>query len=176
VASPEQPGGAGATTTARSRPTGLTAIAVTIARLILGGVWIAAGVTKVTDLDASVRAVRAYRLLPETLAQVIGAGLPMVEILLGVLLIVGAGVRVSAVVSAVLMSAFVVGIASAWARGLRIDCGCFGSGGELAAGQDPTYGLELARDTGLLLLSLFVAARPPGRLALDGWLARKENP
>jgi uncharacterized membrane protein YphA (DoxX/SURF4 family) len=176
VASPEQAGGAGVTTTGRPRPVDLTALAVTVARLVLGGVWIAAGAAKVTDLDASVRAVRAYRLLPETVAQVVGAGLPMVEILLGVLLIVGAGVRVSAVVSAVLMSAFVVGIASAWARGLRIDCGCFGSGGELAAGEDPTYGLELARDAGLLLLSLLVAARPPGRLAIDGWLAaQKEN-
>jgi uncharacterized membrane protein YphA (DoxX/SURF4 family) len=153
------------------------ALAVTLARLVVGGVWIAAGASKVTDLDASVRAVRAYRLLPETAAQVVGAGLPLVEILLGILLIVGVGVRVAGVVSAVLMSAFVVGIASAWVRGLRIDCGCFGSGGELAAGENPTYGLELLRDGGLLLLSLLVAARPPGRLALDGLLAaRKENP
>jgi len=28
----------------------------TVGRLVLGGVWIAAGLTKVTDLDASVRA------------------------------------------------------------------------------------------------------------------------
>ncbi len=164
------------TATTRTRPSPLLAPAVTLARLTLGGVWIAAGASKVTDLDASVRAVRAYRLLPETAAQVVGAGLPPVEILLGVLLVVGAGVRVSGVVSAVLMSAFVVGIASAWARGLRIDCGCFGSGGELAAGEDPTYGLELARDGGLLLLSLLVTAGPPGRFALDGRLAaRKET-
>jgi uncharacterized membrane protein YphA (DoxX/SURF4 family) len=165
------------TTTERRRPATLLAPAVTLARLVLGGVWIAAGASKITDLDASVRAVRAYRLLPETAAQVIGAGLPLVEILLGVLLIAGAGVRVSAIVSAILMSAFVVGIAAAWARGLRIDCGCFGSGGELATGEDPSYGLELLRDGGLLLLSLLVAARPPGWLALDGLLAaRTENP
>ena len=163
------------TATTGTRPAPLIAPAVTIARLVLGGVWIAAGASKLTDLDASVRAVRAYRLLPETAAQIVGAGLPPVEILLGVLLVVGAGVRVSAVVSALLMSAFVVGIASAWVRGLRIDCGCFGSGGELAAGEDPTYGLELARDGGLLLLSLLVAARPPGRLALDGVVRRPEG-
>jgi uncharacterized membrane protein YphA (DoxX/SURF4 family) len=164
-------------TIAAQRRPAVLAWAVTLARLVLGGVWIAAGATKVTDLDASVRAVRAYRLLPETAAQVVGAGLPLVEILLGILLIVGVGVRASAVVSAVLMAAFVAGIVSAWARGLRIDCGCFGSGGELAAGESPTYGVELLRDGGLLLLSLLVAARPPGRLALDGLLAaRKENP
>ncbi|OLT16984.1 hypothetical protein BJF78_13715 [Pseudonocardia sp. CNS-139] len=162
---------------ARERPpTTLTTWAALAGRLVLGGVWIAAGASKVTDLDASVRAVRAYRLLPETAAQVVGAGLPLVEIVLGVLLVVGLGVRVSAVLSAVLMAAFVAGIASAWARGLRIDCGCFGSGGELAAGADPAYGWELARDAGLLVVALFLAARPPGRLAIDGLLAaRKET-
>jgi uncharacterized membrane protein YphA (DoxX/SURF4 family) len=47
-----------------------------VGRLVLGGVWIVAGLSKVTDLGASVRAVRAYRLLPEVAAQVVGAGLP----------------------------------------------------------------------------------------------------
>lgn len=148
---------------------------LTACRLLLGGVWIAAGVAKVTDLDASVRAVRAYRLLPEIAAQVIGAGLPLVEILLGVLLVVGVGIRASAVVSSILLSAFVVGIASAWARGLRIDCGCFGSGGELAAGADPTYGWELARDGALLLISVLLVIRPRCRIALDGLLAARKE-
>ena len=142
------------------------------ARLVLGGVWIAAGLTKITDLNASVRAVRAYQLLPEALAQVVGAALPPVEILLGVLLVVGLTVRAAAVVSAVLMAAFVVGIASVWARGLRIDCGCFGSGGQLAAGADPTYGWELARDAGLLVLALVLAYRPDTPFGLDRRLRR----
>ena len=100
------------------------------------------------------------------------------EILLGVLLVAGAGVRAAAVVSAVLMAAFIVGIASAWGRGLRIDCGCFGSGGNLAAGEDPTYGWELARDGGLFLLAVLLARWPTGHWTLDGLLdrTRKENP
>lgn len=49
---------------------------VLLARLVVGGVWIAAGATKIGDLDASVRAVRAYQLLPELAAQVVGAALP----------------------------------------------------------------------------------------------------
>lgn len=147
----------------------------TVARLVLGGVWIVAGSAKVTDLAASVRAVRAYQLLPETAAQVVGAALPPVEILLGVLLVVGAGVRAGAVASAVLLAAFVAGIAWAWSRGLRIDCGCFGSGGELAAGEDPTYGRELARDLGLLVLAALLARWPHGRYDVDGWLRRRDR-
>ena len=137
------------------------------ARLVLGGVWIAAGLTKITDLDASVRAVRAYRLLPEPVAQVLGAGLPPMEILLGLLLVVGLTVRAAAGVSALLLAAFVIGIASVWARGLRIDCGCFGSGGELAAGVEPTYGWELARDTGLFVLAAMLTWRPDTPFGLD---------
>lgn len=145
----------------------------TLGRLVLAGVWIVAGISKITDLDASVRAVRAYQILPEIGAQLVGAGLPAVEVLLGVLLLVGAGVRAGAWVSAVLMVIFMIGIASAWARGLQIDCGCFGSGGTLAEGARPTYGWELIRDGALLVLALLLARWPVGHFAVDGMLARK---
>ena len=116
------------------------------------------------------RAVRAYRLLPEVAAQVVGAGLPMVEVLLGILLLVGAGVRAGAAISAVLMLAFLIGIGSAWARGLQIDCGCFGGGGQ--AGADATrYLRDVGRDGLFLWLAVLVAAGAPSRLALDN-LAR----
>ncbi|MQA14573.1 MAG: DoxX family membrane protein [Pseudonocardiaceae bacterium] len=142
----------------------------TLARLALGTVWVVAGAHKIDDLRASVRAVRAYELLPEPAAQIVGAGLPVAELLLGVLLIVGLGVRAGAVLSVLLLIAFVIGIAAAWARGLRIDCGCFGSGGELGPGQRPSYGPELARDAGLLALAGLLARWPRTRFAVDGWL------
>jgi uncharacterized membrane protein YphA (DoxX/SURF4 family) len=153
-------------------PSSMTRVLATLARLLLGGVWLWAGLAKVTDLDASVRAVRAYDLLPEAVVPALGAALPLVEILLGALLVVGAFVRPAAIVSAVLMAAFVIGIASAWARGLRIDCGCFGSGGLLAADAQPTYGWELARDGGLLLVAILLARWPASRFAVDGLLGR----
>ncbi|MDQ3151159.1 MAG: DoxX family membrane protein [Actinomycetota bacterium] len=147
----------------------------TAARWLLGGVWMVAGATKVTDLDGSVRAVRAYRLLPEPLAQVVGAGLPVAEIALGLLLIAGLGVRAGAMASAVLLIVFMAGIGAAWARGLRIDCGCFGAGGDLAAGERPRYGAELARDAGLLLAAGWLAWRPGSRLAVDGALVERHS-
>lgn len=142
-------------------------VLATVARLLLAGVWLWAGATKVGDLAGSVRAVRAYRLLPEGGAQVVGAGLPFLEITLGLLLLAGLGVRAGAVVSAVLLAVFVIGIASAASRGLRIDCGCFGTGGELAAGQDPRYGWDLARDGGLMVVSGLLAAWPASWLSVD---------
>ncbi|WP_325696311.1 MauE/DoxX family redox-associated membrane protein [Pseudonocardia sp.] len=143
----------------------------TAGRLVLGGVWIVAGMSKISDLDGSVRAVRAYRILPEIAAQMVGAGLPAVELLLGALLLVGAGVRACAVVSAALMVVYMIGIGSAWVRGLQIDCGCFGGGGALAAGTRPTYGWELTRDAALLALAVLLARWPAGPLAVDRLLA-----
>ncbi len=142
----------------------------TAARLVLAAVLIVAGGLKIGAPALSVQAVKAYQLLPDSLATAIGYGLPIIEIVIGVLLAVGLLTRVSAVVAGLLMLAFVVGIASAWARGLRIDCGCFGGGGELAAGQDPNYLWEILRDFGLVIVAAWIFIRPPGRLAMDSAL------
>jgi len=139
------------------------------ARLLVGGVWIVAGALKLPDLDASVRAVRAYQLLPEAVVPAIGYALPVVEVAIGVMLVLGLLVRFNAVVSAVLFLAFVVGIASAWARGLQIDCGCFGGGG-YDANATEKYPWEIARDLGLLFVSLWLVRRPRTRWALDNRL------
>jgi uncharacterized membrane protein YphA (DoxX/SURF4 family) len=145
------------------------------ARLLVGGVWIVAGALKLPDLDASVRAVRAYQLLPEAVVPAVGHALPILEVVVGLMLVVGLLVRASAVVSAVLFLAFVIGIASAWARGLQIDCGCFGGGGYDANATDK-YPWEIARDLGLLFASLWLVWRPRSRWALDNRLVYDATP
>lgn len=142
----------------------------TVSRLVLAGVLIVAGWGKIGTPVLSVQAVEAYELLPESLATAVGYGLPILEIVVGVLLVVGLLTRAAGVISALLMLAFVIGIASAWARGLRIDCGCFGGGGQLAAGVEPDYLIDILRDFGLFGLGVLVAWFPPGRLALDSAL------
>jgi len=139
------------------------------ARLIVGGVWVYAGALKVGDPDSSITAVRAYQLLPTGLADTVGRVLPMLELVIGVCLIVGLLTRVLGGVSALLQVAFIVGIASVWARGIEINCGCFGDGGP---NPDATsqYPWEIARDLGLLALSLLLVARPRTPYAVDGVL------
>lgn len=146
-----------------------------VVRLALAAVWFAAGATKASDLAASARAVNAYQLMPFTVAQVVGAALPFVELALGGLLLVGLATRLAASVSAILLGAFVVGISSAWARGLSIDCGCFGGGGQLAPGQRPSYGPEIARDVALLILAAYLIVFPRTRLSLDARLSDLEE-
>ena len=140
-----------------------------LARLVVGGVWIWAGWLKLPDPEASVTAVRAYQLLPPGAADALGRVLPTVEIVIGVLLVVGLFSRVAAIASAILLTAFIVGIVSVWVRGIPIDCGCFGDGG-----YDPDafskYPWEIARDAALLLGSGLVWCARRTRLALDNIL------
>jgi uncharacterized membrane protein YphA (DoxX/SURF4 family) len=83
--------------------------------------------------------------------------------------VLGLFARGAAVVSALLFLAFIVGIASVWARGIEIDCGCFGGGG-VKAGASSDYPWEIARDAALLGASLLVVLVRRTRLALDSVL------
>ena len=137
-----------------------------LARLVLGGVLVVAGALKVTTPAVSAMAVRAYQLLPYDVAGVVGVGLPVVEIAAGLLLVLGLLTRPAAVVGGLLMLAFLVGIISAWARGLTIDCGCFGGGGTIAAAQTH-YLSETLRDIGLALCAAWLVVRPRTAFSLD---------
>ena len=141
-------------------------------RLVVGGVWVFAAALKLPDPAQSVSAVRAYQLLPGSLVTPVGQLLPVIEVVVGVMLVLGLLTRGAAVVSSVLFVAFIIGIASVWARGINIDCGCFGGGGADpdAASQ---YPWEIARDIGLLAASLFLVWLPSTRLSLDSLLFRR---
>jgi uncharacterized membrane protein YphA (DoxX/SURF4 family) len=152
---------------------GLRPWLATLARLLVGGVFLVAGALKLPDPAAAVRAVRAYRLLPESLVAPVAFGLPMVEIAVGLALLAGVFVRTAAIAAAALLAVFVAAVGSAWARGLQIDCGCFGGGGQVAAGQT-AYPAEILRDVGLLVVALAVARWPWSRLALGGPPREKE--
>lgn len=137
----------------------------TAARVVLGAVFVYAGVLKLPDPAAAERAVRAYRLLPESLVAAAAFGLPVIEIAVGLALLAGVFVRTAAVATSVMLALYIAAIGSVWARGLSIDCGCFSRGGQVAAGATH-YPAEIARDTALLLVAVALARWPRSRLAL----------
>jgi uncharacterized membrane protein YphA (DoxX/SURF4 family) len=139
------------------------------ARLILGTVLIVSGGLKVTSPAVSARAVRAFQILPFEFAGYVGYALPIIEILIGLLLLIGLFTRASAVVGGLLMVAFVIGIASAWIRGLNIDCGCFGGGGTIGAAETQ-YGRDILRDAALAACALWLVIRSRTMLSFDNRL------
>jgi uncharacterized membrane protein YphA (DoxX/SURF4 family) len=137
-----------------------------VARLALGGVLIVAGSLKIPYPYKAAAAMRAYQLLPNSLASLFGYILPWFEVGLGLLLILGVALRLTGLFGALLMVLFIAAISSAWARGLTIDCGCFGGGGEVAPGQTK-YLQEIVRDIGLAAAGFYLYWRPDSRFALD---------
>ena len=137
-----------------------------LARLTLGVVLVWAGAAKVTNPALSQLAVRAYKLLNYDVAGYVGLALPILEILVGLLLVVGLLTRWSALAGGLLMVAFIFGISWAWAHGYSIDCGCFGGGGTIAASQTQ-YPLEILRDVGLVTCAIWLVVRPRTAYSLD---------
>jgi len=137
-----------------------------LARLVLGGVLIAAGALKAGNPAHAAMAVRAYQVLPVTLANILGYALPWVEMGAGLALVIGVAVKAAAIIGGGLMVVFIVAIAQAWARGLSIDCGCFGGGGTVAPGHT-AYVQEILRDTGLSALAVYLFRFPHGKFGLD---------
>jgi uncharacterized membrane protein YphA (DoxX/SURF4 family) len=137
-----------------------------LVRLTLGGVILVAGALKVTSPYKAAAAMRAYELLPISVANLFGYALPWFEVGLGALLILGVATRLSAFFAGSLMFIFILAISSAWARGLSIDCGCFGGGGQVAPGETK-YLQEILRDFGLTLLAAYLFWRPHTKWALE---------
>lgn len=143
----------------------------TVARLGLAAVWLISGAIKAMDANQTYAAVRAYQILPGGAAAVVAAILPFLELAFGLLVLVGVGHRLMGVLSAALLLVYIAGVAQSWARGLTIDCGCFGGGGQVAAGQTQ-YPQEILRDIGFLALAVWLVIRPRSLFSVDGWLRR----
>jgi uncharacterized membrane protein YphA (DoxX/SURF4 family) len=140
-----------------------------VARLIVGVVDIAAGLAKFPDPAGNVRQVRAFDILPEAVVPTVGHALPTAELIIGFALLLGLLTRLFAILGALFFIAFIIGIASAWARGLEINCGCFGSHG-IPADPQRQYAIDIARDVGLLLCCLWLVIWPRTRFAVDNLL------
>jgi uncharacterized membrane protein YphA (DoxX/SURF4 family) len=147
----------------------------TVARLGLAAVFLISGALKAADPDQTWVAVNAYRLLPRAGVDVIAGILPWFELALGALLLIGLGVRIVAAISGLVLLGFIIGVTQAWARGLSIDCGCFGGGGDVAP-NETSYGTELLRDAGFIILAVWLIIWPRTLLALETMLNGEKEP
>ncbi|MBK1789901.1 MauE/DoxX family redox-associated membrane protein [Persicirhabdus sediminis] len=124
-------------------------------RVSLGVYLIYFAGVKLLDIKAFSQSIMNYRLAPfdappwDALAAYFTVSL---EILLGVCLIFRRFYAGALLVTAVMFAGFIGMIASAWARGLNINCGCFG------ASDEPTnYPLHIGLNVLVLLILLVLA-------------------
>ena len=133
--------------------------------VLLGAVFIYAGVVKLRATGEFAENIAGFRLLPPALDNLLAISLPPFEILLGCLLIVGWRRRTVAFCALLLTGIFLLALLTVWLRGISVNCGCFGSEGGSLSPRKQLW-LSIGRD--LLLLGAATA------VYLDGW--RKEKP
>ena len=101
-----------------------------IIRFLLGLIFVVAALQKILDPSEFAVAIENYRLAPWWSVNLIAIVLPWLELMGGTLLIAGIWRRESALLLSIFLVVFLIGILSAMARGLDINCGCFGGADE----------------------------------------------
>jgi uncharacterized membrane protein YphA (DoxX/SURF4 family) len=131
-------------------------------RIAAAAIWLVAGAAKLSDVTSFQQQLTGYQMLPHATIATVGYGLPLLEIVLGGYLLVGALVRPAAILSCILMCVFIVAQGQAWARGLSVDCGCFGSLQKEHVGPG-----SVLRDIGLIIPSAILVWRPARLWSVD---------
>jgi len=125
-------------------------ILASILRIALGVIFVYAAWIKLREPWAMFAiAIDSYQILPAWAVELVARALPWFELLLGGLLIAGVWRRVSGAAASLLLAVFFSLMVRAMAKGMQIDCGCFGPGERLSW-------MTLLRDGALLARSLFV--------------------
>ncbi|WP_170136149.1 MauE/DoxX family redox-associated membrane protein [Nannocystis exedens] len=124
-----------------------------VLRLVVAGVLLAAAAPKLADPAAFAAKLPNYRLFPDVLVNVVATTAPMLELLAALALLSGRLYRGGVWLSVGLMATFTALIGSALARGIDLDCGCFGS----AVQAEPVGALDLVRNIVLLGLTVVLA-------------------
>jgi uncharacterized membrane protein YphA (DoxX/SURF4 family) len=94
-------------------------------RLILGITFIWASIDKIANPGGFALSIYNYRMLPHETINLMAILMPWLELVTGILIIVGVFMRGSALWIGLMLLVFIVALSSALARGLDIDCGCF---------------------------------------------------
>jgi uncharacterized membrane protein YphA (DoxX/SURF4 family) len=118
----------------------------------MGGLFVYAGILKITDVQQLADSIAAYRMLPLQTINMMAFALPPFEVMLGLLLLIDWKTRMVALGVTLLLGVFTLALSQAILRGLNIDCGCFGSG----APSLLKLWLSLGRDFLLLGFSLWL--------------------
>ncbi len=156
----------------QSSPFNLRRAVIWLGRLILGGIFIYAGYSKLflptmhphppiaIALAMFALQVDSYQMLAPKVVQFVAHTLPFAEIGLGLLLMLGWKLRVWATLTSLLILGFFVVVVRSYAMGLQINCGCF-------ANPEPLTMITVVRDGLLAALALvmtifaFIEAREP---------------
>ena len=120
-------------------------------RVIVGFVFLYAGILKISDPAGFSDAINNYDLLPLIFVNFFAIILPWIEVVAGLFLLFGISVKENSFIVSVLLIVFILAIAISLGRGLNIECGCFGTSSGTKVGI-----IKLVENIVLLALSILL--------------------
>ena len=96
-------------------------------RIILGFVFIYAGILKISDPAGFSEVINNYKLLPLLFVNFFAITLPWIEVVAGLFLLFGISVKENSFIISAMLVVFILAVGISLGRGLNIDCGCFGT-------------------------------------------------
>jgi uncharacterized membrane protein YphA (DoxX/SURF4 family) len=149
----------------QSSPFNFRRLVIWIGRLLLGGIFVYAGYAKLvypnhnlwpyfmlrfsisTNLSTFAFQVESYKVLGAEGASLVAHTLPFVEIVLGMLLLIGWKFRIWAAIVTAILAGFLTLVTRAYLLHMEINCGCFGT-------PEPLTGMTVLRDSALVALAV----------------------
>jgi len=114
-----------------------------VLRIVLGAVFVYAAWVKLfgphlwplhlEPWELFALAISSYDILPLKMLELVARTLPWIELLVGLMLLAGRGLRISSTVISLLLLVFFSLMVKAFAQGKEISCGCFGPGELISA-------------------------------------------
>lgn len=124
-------------------------------QILIGALFAVAALAKLGDLHAFAEQIHNFRLVPWGLENLSAITLPWIELVAALALVFGVRARAGGVVAAVLTALFTVAVLIAMARGLDVECGCFGTGDATRVGL-----LKVVENLAMLAVALTASLRP----------------
>ncbi len=162
----------------QSSPLNLRRTIIWIGRLVLGGIFVYAGISKLLfpnthlwpmfvlkfsismNIASFAQQVESYKMISAEASQMVAHILPFAEIVLGILLLIGWRLRIWASLVTLIMVGFLTIVTRAYLLHMDINCGCF-------ATPEPLTLKTVVRDSVFVALALlmtifaFLEARKP---------------
>lgn len=133
---------------------------VFLAQVAIALALLVAALAKIGDAGSFARQIGRFRVAPFGSENLLAITLPWIELVAALAILSRTRPRAGAVVALVLMALFWIIVAAALARGLDIECGCFGTGDATRVGIG-----KLVENTGLIAVA-FIACRRPRDIGL----------
>lgn len=123
-------------------------------QIALGVIFVASSIPKIIDPPSFAQMIYNYRLVPGFALNAMALGMPWLEMLCGLALILGVWRRSAAAIVGALLLAFIIALSINLARDNAVNCGCFdlSSASKTHAELITEMEFVIVRDIGMLLM------------------------